>query len=180
MNLTKKLRMSWIYENPTHLKSWVELNFLMEEAAPKGSILKSKYELSAIFGYDCTEFMNRLYQSGYISVSKDGDKMLISLPKYKNKVVKCDVNIGDRYESFARDVYSYENVYDTKMLDRFFDYWSESDGKKMKFEKQKTWELKLRLKTWYERSKEFSSNRRERENGINNLESLANRVLQSD
>ena len=172
--------MSWIYENPTHLKSWVELNFLMEESTPKGCILKSKDELSAIFGYDCSEFMNRLYQSGYISVEKRDDKMLIALPKYKDKAVKTSLSIGERYELFAKDVYQHQNTYEVKMLDKFFAYWSESDGKKMRFEKQKTWELKLRLKTWYERDKEYNSSRKERTGSVNNLADLSRRILQSD
>lgn len=34
------------------------------------------------------------------------------------------------------------------MIDAFCDYWTEFGGKKMRFEKEKTWELKRRLQTW--------------------------------
>lgn len=45
-----------------------------------------------------------------------------------------------------------------KMINKFYMYWSESNegGKKMKFEKQKTWNLAGRLTTWANNEKEFS------------------------
>ena len=40
--------------------------------------------------------------------------------------------------------------YPRDMVSKFYEYWSELDrsGKKMRFEKEKTWELPLRLSRW--------------------------------
>jgi len=49
-----------------------------------------------------------------------------------------------------------EIIYTNSMLQEFFDYWSETNlnGLKMKWEMEKTWDLKLRLKTWYRRQRQ--------------------------
>jgi hypothetical protein len=41
--------------------------------------------------------------------------------------------------------------YPESMILKFFSWWSENtqDGKKMKWEREKTWELKKRLNTWH-------------------------------
>lgn len=46
-----------------------------------------------------------------------------------------------------------------KMINKFYTYWSESNegGKKMRFEKQKTWNLAGRLTTWANNEKEFNN-----------------------
>lgn len=59
-------------------------------------------------------------------------------------------NLTERVKSFRNRVNSYASEYPQRMLEDFIDYWSEvsDNGKKMKFEKQKTWNLSLRLKRW--------------------------------
>jgi len=51
------------------------------------------------------------------------------------------------------------------MLDEFIDYWSEhnDNGKKMKFEMQKTFNIDLRLKQWQKRSNQYQT----KSNGVN-------------
>jgi hypothetical protein len=46
------------------------------------------------------------------------------------------------------------------MIRKFFDYWREPNisRSKMKFELQKTWDLKLRLNTWERNQVSFSRN----------------------
>ena len=68
--------------------------------------------------------------------------------------------LSSRLEKFKASIQSYSNKYPMDMLftdgnpdgeqDKrsFFGYWSEYGGKKMAFEKQKTWELPKRLATW--------------------------------
>lgn len=58
------------------------------------------------------------------------------------------VPLEERKQAFIDKVYSFSNVYDHCLLDKFIDYWTECGGRKMRFEKEKTYELALRLKTW--------------------------------
>ena len=64
-----------------------------------------------------------------------------------------------RMELFYLDVCKFQHLYNSSMLQDFFDYWSELDtkGKKMKFELNKTWETEKRLRTWEKKAKEFGS-----------------------
>jgi hypothetical protein len=56
----------------------------------------------------------------------------------------------ERFDSFRESVLSYRSTYSDDMLKSFFDYWTEKSqkGYKMKFEKEKTWELSKRLQRW--------------------------------
>lgn len=54
----------------------------------------------------------------------------------------------DREQSFRIKAYAYVDTYGQKMINDFCDYWTEFGGKKMRFEKEKTWELSRRLQTW--------------------------------
>ena len=48
--------------------------------------------------------------------------------------------------------------YGREMCLKFFNYWTEhgDSDKKMRFEKQKSFDIKLRLATWYERDKQYA------------------------
>lgn len=58
--------------------------------------------------------------------------------------------LEERREKFKSEVFSFSDRYYESMLEDFFNYWSEStrDGKKMRCEKQDTWETSRRLATW--------------------------------
>ena len=59
-------------------------------------------------------------------------------------------NIKDRDAKFKKQVFEFANQYDSKMLEEFFDYWTEPNksNTKMLFETKKTWDLGRRLKRW--------------------------------
>jgi len=63
------------------------------------------------------------------------------------------------------------DIYPKDQLKKFFEYWSESGSrdKKMKFEKQKSFDIKLRLKTWLEKNEEW---KREKSNSSNQPQSF--------
>ena len=66
-----------------------------------------------------------------------------------------DINrIEEREEIFKKEVEKFKN-YPAYMLKEFIDYWSEQNpsGKKMRFELEKTWDLKRRLARWSANSK---------------------------
>ena len=73
----------------------------------------------------------------------------------ENENENRDINrIEEREEIFKKDVEKFKN-YPTYMLKEFIDYWSEQNptGKKMRFELEKTWDLKRRLERWSANSK---------------------------
>ena len=64
-------------------------------------------------------------------------------------------NISNRRNEFVFEVLSFE--YDESILNGFIDYWTEPNksNTKMKFELNKTWSTKLRLKTWAANQKKW-------------------------
>jgi len=73
----------------------------------------------------------------------------------ENENENRDINrIEEREEIFKKDVEKFKN-YPAYMLKEFIDYWSEQNptGKKMRFELEKTWDLKRRLERWSANSK---------------------------
>jgi len=64
-------------------------------------------------------------------------------------------NISNRRNEFIFEVLSFD--YEESILNGFIDYWTEPNKSKskMKFELQKTWSTKLRLKTWANNQKKW-------------------------
>lgn len=59
-------------------------------------------------------------------------------------------DIRARELCFWNDVLFFKDKYSDNMIKQFFAYWSENsqDGKKMRWEREKTWEISKRLATW--------------------------------
>jgi hypothetical protein len=68
---------------------------------------------------------------------------------------KNNNNISKRRNEFVFEVLSFD--YDESILNGFVDYWTEPNksNTKMKFELNKTWSTKLRLKTWANNQKKW-------------------------
>lgn len=62
--------------------------------------------------------------------------------------------------AFMEDLRQYVPVYGKEMIRMFFDYWREPTKSKvkMKYEIERTWDLKLRLITWQKRGDTFKTN----------------------
>ena len=74
----------------------------------------------------------------------------------KNKEIRINNNIiSKRCDDFVLEVLSFD--YDESILNGFVDYWTEPNksNTKMKFELNKTWSTKLRLKTWAANQKKW-------------------------
>lgn len=73
-------------------------------------------------------------------------------------------NIDLRIEKFKKDLLEYRNDYSDIMLKEFYNYWGEltKDGKKMRYENEKTWELKKRLIKWELNSHKFSTKKEDK------------------
>ena len=72
--------------------------------------------------------------------------------KVKEGMVKDEkiLFIAARRESFRQECLKYVDRFDNQRLADFFNYWSEEDTKtgKMRFEKQRFWNIERRLKRW--------------------------------
>lgn len=68
----------------------------------------------------------------------------------KEKVILTkEKSIEDREYAFKEQVYAFSSEWQRQMLDDFILYWSERDLRgKMRFEKEKTWDLPKRLQRW--------------------------------
>tara|TARA_R110000744_G_scaffold282556_5_gene394243 strand:- start:1314 stop:2018 length:705 start_codon:yes stop_codon:yes gene_type:complete len=69
----------------------------------------------------------------------------------KNITKKVKLNdIKTREKEFIKNLKLYENEFTKEVLNEFYYYWSEGNQSdtKMRFELEKTWNLKLRLKRW--------------------------------
>lgn len=88
------------------------------------------------------------------------------IPTYKNTIIDKTTNdntlasesiltIEDRKEKFRRSVIEDGSLlYTKKMLEEFFGYWSEKNrakNPKMRFERETSWELPRRMRTWAEK-----------------------------
>lgn len=66
--------------------------------------------------------------------------------------------LEERVQEFTEQLKPYVEEYGREMIFDFFKYWSDHGerGKKMRFEKEKTFNISLRLKKWQENSRKFS------------------------
>lgn len=69
------------------------------------------------------------------------------------------VGIEQRKREFYNSLIVYLEIYSKEMIKDFYEYWTEHGEKDRKFrkEKEKSFNLELRLKTWNKRSKNFKS-----------------------
>ena len=75
--------------------------------------------------------------------------------KNKNKNINNNIdNIEIRKTNFYKYLSDFKNQYPKEMLKEFFEYWSEHglNDRKMRFEKEKTFGVSRRLKTWFNNS----------------------------
>lgn len=93
--------------------------------------------------------------------------------------------VEQRKIKFKQELSLFVSKYGTSMITDFYEYWSEMNqgGTKMRFEKEKTWELSKRLKRWADNNKKYDKNRnnfgKSREAGNSeSLFDLANRIYQ--
>jgi hypothetical protein len=93
--------------------------------------------------------------------------------------------VEQRKIKFKQDLSLFVSKYGTSMITDFYEYWSEMNqgGTKMRFEKEKTWELSKRLKRWADNNNKYDKNRnnfgkREEKGAVEMLFSAVDNVLQ--
>lgn len=66
-------------------------------------------------------------------------------------------DINSRKQEFYNSLIPFLAIYEKEMIKEFYEYWTEHGEKDKKFrkEKEKSFNLELRLKTWFKRSKQW-------------------------
>ena len=87
------------------------------------------------------------------------------------------IDFEKKEQDFRAELYQFVGEYPPKMLEDFAEYWLEKsrNGKKFRFEMEKTWSMKRRLATWADREKSFQA----KKGGWGNTQKNASTTLES-
>lgn len=79
--------------------------------------------------------------------------------KPKKAAPKLVVDIEIRKENFKASLRTHITTYGKTMMIEFFEYWTEKkpQGKKMRFEMERVFDVKRRLQSWKKRSSDFKN-----------------------
>ena len=74
------------------------------------------------------------------------------------KTLTNSKSLLERKEDFKNKVIPFQDKYSKELLKKFYNYWTEKNekGKKMKFEKERTFEISKRLVTWKTNDEKFN------------------------
>ena len=87
------------------------------------------------------------YPNGYPS-----DKANENLPENRNE----DIDINIREDEFKKKVKTLNDEHGIlKDIEKFVNYWTESSGNKLRYEKEKTFDLKKRMERWKMNQKDW-------------------------
>ena len=91
-----------------------------------------------------------------IGITKKIDSPILKKLKENNTSINNTSNINITKEKFIAEVMTFD--YPEEMLEDFINYWTEGK-KKMRYQKQSTFEIKLRLLRWEKNQKKFENNK---------------------
>tara|TARA_R110000868_G_scaffold402189_1_gene678315 strand:+ start:264 stop:950 length:687 start_codon:yes stop_codon:yes gene_type:complete len=133
-------------------KDYININFLDEQMESFISISSKRAE-SGRKGAIAKQMPSKSKASANIE-----EKRRVEEIREDKSILKKD--ILERKNEFSLQSNQFKNNYSEKIIKEFIDYWTESNlqGKKMKYEMQKTFDINLRLKKWYENSLKFGQN----------------------
>lgn len=133
----------------------------------------SKEEIAEILGQ--LEDMDLIKVNQYISVPSCAKRIAFGKQARKNgakggrpvkkkeeetiKKVKADNSLEARKKRFANDLRPFATEFGKQLLTTFYNYWTEHGprDKRMRFEKQASFDPKRRLQTWRKNEMEFKS-----------------------
>lgn len=105
------------------------------------------------------ERWNKQKKTTTIEIQNDTSVLQIDTDKSRVEKDKRIKDISQREIDFKDKCRAQISTYGEPMIKAFFNYWSEAtpDGKKMRFELQKTFEVSKRLVTWKNNNNKFTS-----------------------
>lgn len=104
------------------------------------------------FTIDDKGIMNQARLSKTIKMKKRPESRIVK-PMEKDDVEKI---IKEKKDAFTETLRPFLSIYDKKMLNEFYAYWTEPSIRNktvVKWELEVTWDVKRRLNTWYNNSK---------------------------
>lgn len=151
---------------------------MLSELEECGYIIKLQSNINGCFGQVFYEIKNPSRNNQQQSECSDSNLSTINIPivepvKEETEVVSVESvveekpkkptkSLEERAKEFGNSLVEYlNNPYDKVMIRNFYDYWTEPNRSKtkMRFELEKTWCTSRRLKTWFNRSKDYGNNR---------------------
>lgn len=140
--------------------------YLLANADDNGTLIVSIRKISSELDIGLRTvrtILKKLYETNIVThlVTHKGSKVTINnIDCYKMLISKSDTpsdTLEVRKHAFGEKLIPYMDQYGKALIREFFDYWTEhnENGKKMRFEKEKTFEISRRLARW---SKNNSSN----------------------
>ena len=129
-----------------------------------------------------------LVSVGTNSIDSCGNATNVNVKEEEDVKEKEDVNVlGAREQKFADQLRPFlNNPYDQELLENFYSYWTEPNKSKtqLRFEMEKTWDLKRRLSYWDKNNKNFrginASNKRTKEDIEKSAKERLKRVFDID
>jgi hypothetical protein len=118
------------------------------------SIKKENINNKDIFNISLTYDEHMENEDINININKDINNI------NKEKKIEIKKTIEDREKLFIENLHVFIPEYGNETIIAFFNYWSEKTqgGQKMRFETEKTWEIKKRLNTWKNNEQKFKNN----------------------
>jgi len=123
----------------------------------------------------CCKHKGRYYSERLLEVSNISDIRTLARKNKTKTKARTEVlhpaedeianEIEDAIEIFKRKVLEFKKEYSEKMLTAFFEYWTEPNPSrtKVRFQMEKTWDLKRRLKRWANNDTTFKGRGRQEE-----------------
>jgi len=142
--------------DPKHLKGMAEFAWISQinsiESQVKGYEDKMGVKLTPTEGGVITP--TEQVEGKEEGKGKEEEKLTEGKPSTKK-------SLEQRKEQFKIDCFPYMTTYGKDLLTKFFLYWSEHSerGVKMRFEKEKVFNIKLRLATWAKNDKEWNKDK---------------------
>jgi hypothetical protein len=148
----------------------------------RGQMIISQLKVRLLFGWSNTRlsnFLKLLKKTGSIDFNTNNKMTIVTILKYdtyqlnqyqkqtnketktKQKNINNNINKENkeiRESKFINRVSEFKDLADDKTLKEFCNYWTESNmsGTKMKFEMQKTFDIKRRLSKWVQNAKDWN------------------------
>jgi len=119
----------------------------------KEDLLKDLYDKNRVITINGNAFF--FYRSDLVKQAMEEYASQFQQPKKETKTIE------ERKEDFASKVYEFKegDFIPDQELEKFFDYWTEigDNQKKMRFEKEKVFDIKKRLERWKRNQKNFNN-----------------------
>ena len=106
--------------------------------------------------------LNQLQKRGYIKLEPNKKFTLVNVCNYNQYQIENEKapteTIDKRKNKFKEQIKEYIQEVPKHILTEFFNYWTETNksGTKMRFELEKTCDVKRRLKTWIKNTSKFT------------------------